>query len=281
MTSTESEIRRAATLIAEADAIIIAAGAGFGVDSGLPDFRGNEGFWKAYPALARGGIVFHEIASPAAFHAHPRRAWGFYGHRLALYRRTTPHPGFAILRRWAGTKPHGYFVFTSNVDGQFQADGFDSARMHECHGSIHHLQCLEPCSDAVWPADGFDPIVDENACELTSPLPLCPRCGGIARPNILMFNDWSWISAPQEAQQARQQRWLAQLRRPVVIEAGAGVAIATVRHFSQRVLRQHHGRMVRINPREPEVGDARDVGLGLGALDALTCIDATLKKMHR
>ena len=42
----------AAELIEQADAIVIAAGAGMGVDSGLPDFRGNEGFWKAYPALA-------------------------------------------------------------------------------------------------------------------------------------------------------------------------------------------------------------------------------------
>ena len=36
-------------IINEAEAILITAGAGMGVDSGLPDFRGNEGFWKAYP----------------------------------------------------------------------------------------------------------------------------------------------------------------------------------------------------------------------------------------
>ena len=36
-------------IINEAEAILITAGAGMGVDSGLPDFRGNEGFWNAYP----------------------------------------------------------------------------------------------------------------------------------------------------------------------------------------------------------------------------------------
>lgn len=68
-------ITQAAELIAQSDALIIAAGAGLGVDSGLPDFRGNDGFWKAYPALEARGIDFTNIASPAAFHADARRAW--------------------------------------------------------------------------------------------------------------------------------------------------------------------------------------------------------------
>jgi NAD-dependent SIR2 family protein deacetylase len=61
----ESQIQRAAQLIHEADGVIIAAGAGMGVDSGLPDFRGNEGFWKAYPALAAARIDFQQAASAA------------------------------------------------------------------------------------------------------------------------------------------------------------------------------------------------------------------------
>ena len=44
-------IAHAAELIEQADALVIAAGAGMGVDSGLPDFRGNAGFWNVYPAL--------------------------------------------------------------------------------------------------------------------------------------------------------------------------------------------------------------------------------------
>ena len=41
---------RCARLIAEADGLLVTAGAGLGVDSGLPVFRGNEGMWQAYPA---------------------------------------------------------------------------------------------------------------------------------------------------------------------------------------------------------------------------------------
>jgi NAD-dependent SIR2 family protein deacetylase len=136
MTAIDSHFKFAAERIAKADAIVIAAGAGIGVDSGLPDFRGNDGFWNAYPASAKAQINFTEIANPGVFHQQPELAWGFYGRRLDLYRKTVPHAGFDILKKWADAKT-GSWVFTSNVDGQFQKAGFAKQQIHECHGSIH------------------------------------------------------------------------------------------------------------------------------------------------
>ena len=225
-------IARTAQTVRNADAVVIAAGAGIGVDSGLPDFRGATGFWQAYPALAAAGIDFQSAASASRFVRDPLHAWGFYGHRLALYRRTIPHAGFALLQKWTGAKPCGGSVFTSNVDGQFQVAGCDPLQVHECHGSIHHLQCSVPCSDAVWPAGAFVPVVDEATCSLINDVPLCPRCGAVARPNILMFDDWSWVDGRPEQQAMRQQAWLEKVKRPVVIEIGAGKAIPTVRDFN-------------------------------------------------
>lgn len=273
MNEQDNSITRAAGLVREADAIVIAAGAGMGVDSGLPDFRGNTGFWQAYPALAAAGIDFQAAASAGSFASDPARAWGFYGHRLALYRRTAPHAGFALLQKWASTRPHGCSVFTSNVDGQFQRAGFSPDQVNECHGSIHHLQCTTPCSASIWPADEFFPEVDEQACRLIGAVPLCPHCGAVARPNILMFGDWTWDDGRAEAQHARQQAWLESARKPVVIEIGAGTAIPTVRHFSSRVMRQHGGTLVRINVREPDVVGVPGVGLAMAALEALRAID--------
>ena len=137
--------------IARAKNLLITAGAGMGVDSRLPDFRGREGFWRAYPPLAKLGLSFEEIANPRWFEIDPALAWGFYGHRLELYRKTKPHDGYAILHRWAKAKGKDCFVFTSNVDGQFQKAGFPASRIVECHGSIHHLQCLGTCAGKVWP----------------------------------------------------------------------------------------------------------------------------------
>lgn len=117
---THQDLEHAAELIEQADNLIIAAGAGVGVDSGLPDFRGRNGFWQAYPAFATAGIDFVRIANPKSFAEDAACAWGFYGHCLALYHQTLPHTGFSILKRWARLIPLGATVLTSNVDGQFE-----------------------------------------------------------------------------------------------------------------------------------------------------------------
>jgi NAD-dependent SIR2 family protein deacetylase len=274
---TQRDILRAAELLQDADALIIAAGAGIGVDSGLPDFRGSSGFWRAYPALQKAGLDFSSIASPAEFRAHPQRAWGFYGHRLALYRQTIPHDGFTTLRNWAHNTNFGATVFTSNVDGQFQKAGFADKGLHECHGSIHHLQCLDRCHEGIWSADGFVPEVDQEHCLLLNEPPHCPHCGGLARPNILMFGDWDWLEQRSGEQERRQEYWLSNIRRPLVIELGAGTQIPSVRHFSQRIVHEFNGRLIRINPREFQVPTQHDVGLALGALDGINAIAQALK----
>ncbi|MBV6475206.1 MAG: NAD-dependent protein deacylase [Rhodocyclaceae bacterium] len=264
--------QRAADLIAQADALIVTAGAGMSVDSGLPDFRGPEGFWGAYPALGRAGLRFEDIANPQAFADDPYLAWGFYGHRLNLYRASRPHEGFRLLLDMADRLPHGAFVFTSNVDGQFQKAGFDEDRIIECHGSIHRLQCLHECEGRTWPAGGFAPKVDEAACRLVSRLPECPLCHSLARPNILMFGDWNWVAAPMREQQSRFRHWRQQVERPVVIELGAGTAIPSVRLFGE----EQNCPLIRINPREWHVRRPEDVGLPLGALEGARAIHGAL-----
>jgi hypothetical protein len=91
-----------------------------------------------------------------------------------------------------------------------------------------------------------------------------------------MFDDWHWADKRRATQTVRRQRWLDQVRRPVVVEIGAGVNIATVRHFAHRVVLQHKGSLIRINPREAHIGNLPGVGIAAGALDTLAAIDALL-----
>ncbi len=86
---TNDPIQQAAEAVAGADAVLIGAGAGMGVDSGLPDFRGPEGFWKAYPPFR--GRQFSSLSTPHWFQTDPGLAWGFFGHRLNRYRAALPH----------------------------------------------------------------------------------------------------------------------------------------------------------------------------------------------
>lgn len=275
-TSRQARIDKAATLISEADGLLITAGAGMGVDSGLPDFRGAHGFWRHYPALRASGIRFEDIASPVYFPDRPELAWGFYGHRLSLYRNTTPHAGFQILQQIASQMPNNAFVFTSNVDGQFQKAGFAPTQIVECHGSIHYLQCTETCHQDIWPADEFEPQVDMEQGRLTNLPPRCPHCGSVARPNIMMFNDWHWVDTRSRRQHQHLQAWLKKNRRPVIVELGAGTAIATVRYFGER----QKAPMVRINAHEATVDKGtKNVSLAMGAQEALSQIRIALNRL--
>ena len=119
--------------------MVIGAGAGMGVDCGLPDFRGSQRPWKAYPPYAKLGLGFLDLADPRWFRDDPALACGFYGHRLNLYHETVPLPGFDLLRDWAGRMPGGVFVYTSNVDGQFQEAGFDPGLLFNHVLSAEHL----------------------------------------------------------------------------------------------------------------------------------------------
>ena len=199
------------------------------------------------------------------------RAWGFYGHRLNLYRSTKPHEGFKILLDWCHSKS-SYFVFTSNVDGHFQDAGFDPDRIVECHGAIRNNQCSQPCCESIWMATE-SVKVDESTMLASAPLPECNQCGGVARPNILMFGDWSWIDTNSESQARRFREWQTENRsaRIVILEFGAGTAVPTVRWECER----YNGRLIRINPRESQ-GPPMTLSLPTSGLEAIHGINSFL-----
>lgn len=274
MNCMDQSIYAAAQAIVEADTILITAGAGIGVDSGLPDFRGNQGFWNLYPTYARQRLTFSDLANPMWFHAEPHRAWGFYGYRYNLYKNTEPHDGFGLLRQWQDSKPNPGFVVTSNVDGQFQKSGFFPDRIYECHGSILYLQCLFNCHEQIWPTGNMKIKVDQEQFLAIGDLPSCPYCGELARPNILMFGDAGWLSTRSDLQRYAYQRWRenAVESKLAVIEIGAGFSLGTIRSLSQSL----PAKLIRINPRD-FTGPERVISIEMTALQAIYAIDQAMK----
>ncbi len=269
------KFKGAAGVIKKAKAVVITAGAGMGVDSGLPDFRGDKGFWNAYPMYERLGISFVEAANPIHFAMDPAFGWGFYGHRAGLYRDISPHAGFGIILDWTSRFNLDYFVATSNVDGHFQKAGFAGDKIYEVHGSIHYMQCLTPCSDEIW---GNDEIVSVDHDSMRAEhIPKCPRCGVVARPNILMFGDFSWVSERTDRQGTRFNRFLYDHRGEdlVAIEIGAGTGVPTIRRLSEHLGNQRNITVVRINPREPHI-QFPHISLPCAALEGLRGINKAL-----
>ena len=168
---------------------------------------------------------------------------------------------FSLLKQLAEKLQLPYFIFTSNVDGQFQKAGFNASQIYECHGSIHHLQCFEPCDQKIWSADQLQPEIDKDLCQWLGDLPKCSACGSLARPNILMFGDYEWLEHRYHQQNKRLDHFLNHYHFPVVIEIGAGRAIPTVRYFSERFAPS----LIRINPRESSLPATGGIALATNA----------------
>jgi NAD-dependent SIR2 family protein deacetylase len=267
----KNNIEAAAELINSSDAILIGAGAGMGVDSGLPDFRGAKGFWQAYPQLESFDKSFQDMANGDLFFDNPELAWWFYGHRFKLYRATQPHEGYHLLNKLSLRKPT--FVFTSNVDGHFQRSGFSRDKIIECHGSINHLQCSYGCSDLIWKITTLPFKTVDQTLSISGSYPRCPNCGGMARPNILMFNDNWWLSHRTRQQESIFHLWLDRHcgKKIVAIELGAGTAIASV-----RIACLHNAKnLIRINPTDCHVSKGQ-IAIKMPALAALSAIDNLL-----
>ena len=174
--------------------------------------------------------------------------------------------------------PGGYFVVTSNVDGQFEKAGFPAERILEQHGSIHRLQCSRPCCERIWFEETTDLDIDLETITARGRLPRCPKCGDVARPNVLMFADPDWLAKVTREQEQRYRRWLASVRgrRLVIVELGAGTAIATIRMLGERLAAERDRvTLVRVNP---DATDSEEpvIPVRLGALEALRRIEEKL-----
>jgi NAD-dependent SIR2 family protein deacetylase len=293
--SLEKEIERAARIILDADAILITAGAGMGVPGNLGTFRGKAaGVW---PPLEELNLRFTDLSCPNRFSDDdkygPGLAWAFWKWRFCAYTGTKPHSGYHLLKKWCDTKK-SHFVFTSNIDGHFERAGFEGL-VNECHGTVKYMQCTRerqscPKLNDHWLADVTqiqNLEVDPVTHKVTSKLPSCPGCGGVARPVVMMFGDWLVLDTIMNEQQKRQSAWRQEMKENnyslCVIEIGAGVAIPTVRYHSEEITRAFKCPLIRINPENPEIERAaknvEHVSLPGGA-ELLEHLDLKMKELQ-
>lgn len=237
--SKKRELISAATALAKADSVIVYAGAGMSADSGLKVFRGSEGVYSGQADEPEARFTPHWLRSS------PEEAWRYYWHRIEACLTAIPHEGYASLSKMIEYLSADYFIYTSNVDGLFIKAGFPSTRLLECHGNIFNLQCSRTCRRTVWNLK--EHYSSEQLFEfLRNRLPLvCPCCGDVARPNVLMFDDSEWVTRPYWEQQDAYLRWERNNRgkRIVKLEIGAGRGASSVRAESELF----PGTLIRLN----------------------------------
>jgi NAD-dependent deacetylase len=159
-----------AELIRELQPCVVLTGAGISTESGIPDFRSDDGIWKDVDPF--------EVASIEAFRRDPGRVWDFYRARIALLRGAEPNAAHHALARLE-ERGHVQGVVTQNIDTLHTRAG--SRNVVEVHGSIRFADC---------PACLWREPADAALAQLgASPAPSCPQCGEVLKPGVVLFGE--------------------------------------------------------------------------------------------
>lgn len=178
--------------------LAVFTGAGMSAESGIPTFRDAQtGLWAKFNP--------QEVASAAAFRKNPQLVWDWYVHRAGFVRQADPNAGHRAVAELQSLLPD-VTVITQNIDNLHQKAG--SANVLELHGSLFRLKAF------VDPEDDRDPDTPQVICHVCNgyavhehcdsyatkedlaaialkagPVPRCPGCGCLLRPDIVWFGE--------------------------------------------------------------------------------------------
>lgn len=161
---------------------LILTGAGISAESGVPTFRGKDGYWVV------GSRNYHaqELATHAAFSRMPESVWGWYLHRWRVCRAAHPnaaHRAVAALERALGDR---FLLITQNVDGLHARAGNSAARTYEIHGNISFMRCSRGCPGLAPVPETL--LAEERPADLARAA-RCAGCGAWMRPHVLWFDE--------------------------------------------------------------------------------------------
>lgn len=167
--------------------VLALTGAGVSAESGIPTFRGKDGYWTI------GAREYHpqELATHEAFEAMPWAVWAWYLYRRGVCRRAAPNAGHHALVRLAAALPDRFALITQNVDGLHRRAASPDASTYPIHGDISQMRCAGECTPARYSIPDAVPELARGAEveAATRALLVCPRCGGMARPHVLWFDE--------------------------------------------------------------------------------------------
>ena len=165
-----SEVQRLAKMVASSNKVVALTGAGISTESGIPDFRGPNGLWKR---------IDPSLATIQAFKLFPEVFWHFMVGIADLILKAKPnraHYALVELERMGKLSS----VITQNVDGLHLKAG--SRNVIELHGNVREAVCLS-CGKVVPLEEALK--MAKRSCFR----PLCKKCGGPIKLNVVLFNE--------------------------------------------------------------------------------------------
>ncbi len=243
-----------AKLIQDAERILFITGAGLSADSGLPTYRGAGGLYD--DRATDDGMAIEEALSGATLARRPEVTWKYLWQIAEAGRRATFNHGHAVIAGIERRKP-GTWVLTQNIDGFHRDAG--SRQLIEIHGSSASFRCPQ-CGDAFTRAEFIVRYTEQPSLP-----PLCLSCGGVVRPDVVLFGE----TLPEEA--------VAQLIEVVAREPDLVIVVGTSALFPyilEPVLRARALGVptVEINPAQSELSDIVEHRIASGGAETLAAL---------
>ena len=204
--------------------VLVLTGAGVSAESGIPTFRGKDGYWRNFDPT--------KLATPEAFARHPQLVWDWYRKRRQRIRTARPNAAHEAIARLA-QRTDEFLLVTQNVDDLHARAGLPAERMVRIHGDIF----VTRCSRCEFERHEYEQEQEHG-------LPKCPECHAFVRPGVVWFGEQL---SPNELE--RVENFLNGGACEVVIVAGT---TATFGYIIDWALRASHngGELIEVNPEE-------------------------------
>lgn len=176
-----AQLEAAAEALRQATSVVVFTGAGVSAESGLPTFRsGHDAMWRAEDV--------RNFAYPDGYRRNAPRAWEWYARRAAAAARAEPNPAHRAIVDIENAV-EDFTLVTQNIDGLHQSAG--SRNVLELHGNLLRTRCFDCDATSTWPDSPAPPV--------------CDACGGLRRPDVVMFEENLPVGAMERAVAAAQK----------------------------------------------------------------------------
>ena len=173
--------------VGDSGRVTFITGAGISAESGIPTFRGEEGYWTVGSKAYRP----EELATFEAFQAMPEEVWRWYLYRRTVCVRAGPNDSHLALADLEEALKARFSLITQNVDGLHLRAGSSSARTFQVHGNIDAMRSTDTSDRGIYP-------IPEEIGEFDRETPMTPELfallrapsGVKARPHILWFDEY-------------------------------------------------------------------------------------------
>jgi NAD-dependent deacetylase len=213
--------------------VLVLTGAGVSAESGIPTFRGEDGYWRNLnPA---------KLATPEAFARDPGLVWEWYRERRRRIRNAQPNPAHKAIAKLA-QHAQEFLLVTQNVDDLHARSGSSKEKMVQIHGDIFVTRC-STCDFGLHDYEHDHEHEHEHESEEID-VPRCPRCEGLMRPGVVWFGEqlpWDELR--------RVDNYLEDGPCDFVIVAGTTAAFGYIIDWALRAIASD-GELVEVNPEE-------------------------------